>query len=254
MPQDTINISSSSHCYQSTVIKTVHGMFTRYNGVSLSPYSSLNTSYSVEDNPEHVAANRRIIKDALGIRFLVSSNQVHSDKIQPVGQLNKDTILDGYDALITTTPGIGLLIQQADCQAILLYDPDKMAVGAIHCGWRGSVLNIIASTITRMQQEYLTDPGSLRAVISPSLGPCCAEFIHYRTELPKEFHRFQLTPNHFNFWAISRYQLLEAGIAKANIDQVNICTACSKDFFSYRRSRKEGEQLTGRHGTVILLV
>jgi len=228
-------------------------MFTRKNGASHSPFSSLNVSYGVGDAPDHVGENRRKIKEVLGIRFLVSSNQIHANKIQPVGPVSGDTELKGYDALTTNTPGVGLLIQQADCQAILLHDPDKRAIAAIHCGWRGSVLNIIQSTIACMQEKYRTEPGSLRAVISPSLGPCCAEFMHYRTELPEQFYQFQPTTNHFNFWEISRLQLLEAGLTEANIDLVNICTACNRDFFSYRRNRKKGKRSTGRHGSVICL-
>lgn len=253
MPSNTINFQASPHYHQSYTVKTIHGMFSRNNGVSHSPYTSLNISYNVGDDPAHVTTNRRKVKEALGIRFLVSSHQVHANKIHSVESVYEDTELDGYDALISNTPGVGLLIQQADCQAILLHDPGKRVVAAIHCGWRGSVSNIIKSTIACMGEKYRTEPESLRAVISPSLGPCCAEFIHYRTELPKQFHRFQPTPNYFNFWEISRFQLLEAGLTGENIDCANICTSCNKDFFSYRRSRKKGKHLTGRNCSVICL-
>jgi YfiH family protein len=229
-------------------------MFTRQNGVSSSPYSSLNVSYSVGDDPVHVTENRRRIKNVLGIRFLVSSKQVHGDRILPVRPVPEDTELEGYDALVTDAPGTGLLIQQADCQAILLHDPVNEAIGAIHCGWRGSVLNIVSSAVHCMQKEYRTEPASLRAVISPSLGPCCAEFVHYRTELPETFHQFQPVPHYFDFWKISFNQLLEAGLSEANIDCVDVCTGCSSDFFSYRRSsRKKENHSTGRNCSVICL-
>lgn len=241
------------HFYQSTVIKTTHGMFNCRNGVSHNPYSTLNASYSVGDNHVHVTENRRKIKDVLGIRFLVSSKQIHGDRILPVRQVSEDIELEGFDALVTDAPDTGLLIQQADCQAILLHDPFNEAIGAIHCGWKGSVLNIISSTILCMQKEYRTNPASLLAVISPSLGPCCAEFVHYRTELPEEFHQFQPIPNYFDFWKISLKQLLEAGLTEGNIDCISICTACNKDFFSYRRSRKKENHSTGRNCSVICL-
>lgn len=228
-------------------------MLTREKGVSSPPYSSLNVSYGVGDTPENVTQNRHKIKKMLGVKFLVTARQVHSDKVYAVSSLTEDVEVEGYDALITKQPGIGLLIQQADCQAILLHDPVRPAIGAIHCGWRGNVLNIIKATISRMQEEYLTDPVSLQAVISPSLGPCCAEFIHFRSRLPAHFQQFQTKPEYFDFRAISRYQLIEAGVPGANIDVINICTVCNKSFFSYRRAMKKGSRVTGRHGSVICI-
>jgi YfiH family protein len=228
-------------------------MLTREKGVSPAPYSSLNVSYGVGDAPDNVAQNRQQIKNLLGIRLLASSKQVHSDKVYTVDSLTEDVEVDGYDALITRQPGIGLLIQQADCQAILLHDPEHAAVGAIHCGWRGNVLNILQSTIARMQDEFQTEPEALRAVISPSLGPCCGEFIHYRSTLPPYFQKFMPKPDHIDFRAISRYQLIEAGLSEVNIDAIDFCTVCNKSFFSYRRTVNNGKKVTGRQGSVICI-
>ena len=124
------------------------------------------------------------------------------------------------------------------------------AVAAAHCGWRGSVLNIIATTVAALCTTFAVRPDSLRAVISPSLGPCCAEFIHYRTELPEWMHAYQVRPNHFDFWAISRRQLVEAGLRPEHIDTAGLCTRCRREFFSYRRAAKTGG-VTGRNGSII---
>jgi YfiH family protein len=158
-----------------------------------------------------------------------------------------------YDALITNQQGVGLMIQQADCQALLMHDPVRQVIGAVHCGWRGSAANIIGLTITEMQRSYQTDPAALLVAISPSLGPCCAEFINYRQELPKRLHRFQESPNHFNFWDISTHQLVEAGVSAKHIDAARICTACNRDYFSYRRAKKKRKITTGRNCSVICL-
>ena len=134
---------------------------------------------------------------------------------------------------------------------MLLHDPVQQVVAAIHCGWRGSVQGIIGKTITCMQQEYGVFPKSIRAVISPSLGPCCAEFINYRQELPPWMHDYQPSPNHFDFWAISRRQLVEAGIDAQHIDTAGICTKCNESFFSYRRAVQNSGGITGRNGSII---
>ena len=229
-------------------------MFTRKGGSGTPPYRSLNLSYDVGDDPGAVSQNRILIKQILQINHLAFARQIHSDQVAVVRGKTSNTLhYQGYDALITNEPGIGLLIQQADCQAVLLYDPQNQVIGAIHCGWRGSVLNIIATTIERMQREFGVEPNRLLASISPSLGSCCAEFIHYQRELPPPLHGYQVSPNHFNFWNISRDQLIAAGVERENISSSAICTCCDISFFSYRRSKKQGQVQTGRHGSVIAL-
>lgn len=187
------------------------------------------------------------MKETLGLSVLLSSRQVHGDRIvSVVGRPDGDMQYEGYDALITNIAGIGLLIQQADCQAVLLYDSIGGVVANIHSGWKGSVYNIIGKTIGQMNRDFATDPKNLHVVISPSLGPCCAEFKHYRSELPLPLHAYQVQPNHFDFWAISREQLLQAGVKPENIHNLRICTVCDDRFFSYRR-----EGVTGRFASVI---
>ncbi|MEN8257253.1 MAG: peptidoglycan editing factor PgeF [Thermodesulfobacteriota bacterium] len=223
-----------------------HGCFNRHGGMSSEPYDSLNVSYGVGDDPENVRHNRSLIINALGCKTLVSCKQVHGDKVAVIEEMQDDQELDGYDALITKQPGVALLIQQADCQAVLLHDPLNKVIANIHCGWRGSVANIIAATLARMAEAFQSDPSQISAAISPALGPCCAEFINYKKELPRDFHSFEVAEKHFDFPAISAMQLQEAGILAKNIERANICTRCNQDWFSFRRSRQ-----TGRFCTVI---
>ncbi|WP_319550392.1 peptidoglycan editing factor PgeF [Desulfogranum marinum] len=230
-----------------------HGMFCRHGGVGSGPFNSLNLSYSVGDSEEAVKANRNILRQRLRIEHLCSAHQIHSDVVAVIRSKNNLKEIEGADALITSMKGIGLLIQQADCQAVLLYDPQQQAIGAIHCGWKGSVINIIATTVAQMQKEFAVAPHDLRAVISPSLGPCCAEFQNYRQELPTWMHAYQVRRNYFDFWAITRQQLRQAGIKNTNIETTEVCTKCNDRFFSYRRSTAKGEKYTGRNGSVISL-
>jgi hypothetical protein len=222
-------------------------------GCSPPPFASLNLSYTVGDRPENVATHRNRVKQALGARVLVSAGQVHGDRIFRVDDLDLDTEVHGYDALMTDRPATALLIQQADCQAVLLYDPERKAVAAIHCGWRGNVCNIIGAVVNRMREEYQSDPASLRALISPSLGPCCAEFKNFRSEFPPELHSFQVRPHYFDLWRLSAAQLTGAGVLPKHIEIMGVCTACNPEYFSYRRSTREGLATTGRNGSVILL-
>ncbi|MGW8287309.1 MAG: peptidoglycan editing factor PgeF [Desulfobulbales bacterium] len=224
-----------------------HGVFNRLGGVSAAPWNSQNVSFRLGDKPEHVRANRKGIKKRLGCDRLVSAKQVHESQVFIVKEKpENDLEVDGFDALITDVAGVGLMIQQADCQAVMLFDPVNMAVGIAHVGWRGSVADIIFKTVSAMHLRYNTNAANLTAAISPSLGPCCAEFIHYRHELPKSFHDYQVKPNYFDFWAISHDQLCAVGVKSENIHSPNICTSCNKNYFSYRREKK-----TGRCASVI---
>ncbi len=141
------------------------------------------------------------------------------------------------------------MIKHADCQAALFYDPVKQAIGAAHSGWRGSIAKIYTNTIEAMQKHFGTHPKDLLVCISPFLGKEHAEFIHYKSEFPEEFWKYQIKPNYFDFAAIAMAELNHAGILS---DHVNISTRCtfasSEDFYSYRR-----EKSTGRHATVIAL-
>jgi polyphenol oxidase len=237
--------------YTSDLLTVPHGMFTAAGGSSNGLFASLNLSYHVGDDDEHVQANRRLVQAVLRLDRLCSAHQVHGDQILVVEADQSADEVHGCDALITTLPGTGLLIQQADCQAVMLSAPDEGVIAAIHCGWRGSVLNIIGKTIQRLRQQFGVPPAKLLAVISPSLGPCCAEFVHYRSELPEWMHTYQVRPNYFDFWAISRRQLEESGVQPDHIDVTGLCTRCNHQFFSYRRASALQGGITGRNGSII---
>jgi YfiH family protein len=224
-----------------------HGVFTREGGVSSPPWNSLNVGFNVGDTITHVEANRKIIKRSLQAEALVSANQVHGDKVYVVDKRPpNDLEVDGFDSLITNLPGIGLMVQHADCQAVLVYDSKQKAAAIIHVGWRGSVANIIETTITAMIDTYGVNPIDLLVAIGPSLGPCCAEFVNFQKELPYAFLQYRVQPNYFDFWAISRHQILQTGVPQEQIFTAGICTVCNPLFFSYRR-----DKVTGRCASAI---
>jgi YfiH family protein len=223
-----------------------HSVFTRRDGCSRAPYRSLNTSFSVGDAPYRVDRNRQSIRHCLEATELVFSRQVHGTDVAvlsgpPDGQPPM------VDALVTAAQGRYITIQVADCQAVMVYDPVQRVVANIHSGWRGSIGNIIGSTLQEMTAAFGTAAGDLVAGIGPSLGPCCAEFVHYRREIPRPFWPYKNADHHFNFWAISQDQLCESGVPTENIFVSRLCTRCHTDrFFSYR-----GEGITGRFAAVI---
>lgn len=228
--------------------------YDRRGGVSSGVWNSLNVGRRLGDSDQAVDENRRRIRQSLGLEMLVSAHQVHGTAVACwEGKGTTDVEIADSDALMTDQPGAGLLIQQADCQAVLLFDPVQSAVAAVHCGWRGSVQGILGQVVAAMVTRYDSAPADLLALISPSLGPCCAEFVNHRDELPEEFQLFEVADNHFDFWRISRSQLVAAGIDEQRITVSGVCTACSEAYFSYRRACRQGDGRTGRNCSVIAL-
>ncbi|MFZ0243623.1 MAG: peptidoglycan editing factor PgeF [Desulfobacterales bacterium] len=223
-----------------------HAVFTRRGGCSAPPYHFLNTSFSVGDAPERVRHNREAIQHSLEASEIVFARQVHGTDAAVVSGA-PPAGPPSVDALVSDVRGRYLAIQAADCQAVMVYDPVRRVVANIHSGWRGSIGNVIGRTLQEMTTAFGSDCGDLVAGIAPSLGPCCAEFVNYRQEIPRSFWSYKDADHHFDFWAVSHDQLRAAGVPGANIFSSRLCTRCHGDrFFSYR-----GQGVTGRFAAVI---
>ncbi|NNG00630.1 MAG: peptidoglycan editing factor PgeF [Desulfobacteraceae bacterium] len=230
-----------------------HGFFLREGGISAGDFESLNLSHGVGDNRRNVLHNRKTVSQAIGSQNIFYVHQNHGISVCVVRDNNghehcRETgKASAADAVISASAGVFPVIQVADCQAVLIADPIKKVVANIHSGWRGSIRNIIGGTVRSMTDHFNCRPADLVAGISPSLGPCCAEFINYRTEIPSPLWKYRISGTHFDFWALSQDQLRTAGLAPDNIDICQACTRCNPHlFFSYR-----GQVRTGRFGAFI---
>ena len=254
----------------------LHGVFTRKNGKSKGPFQSLNVSFGVGDNDQTVLENRKIISRCFNGNDLVFLDQVHGTRIIAYSKEHRfyrvldtnDCFKDEYsetlgaqtdiygiesertfeaDAIVTDIPGKLLVIQVADCQSVLIYDPVQKVAANVHSGWRGSINNIIGCTLKVMENSFGCRTRDIVAGIGPSLGPCCAEFVNYKNEIPEPFWKYKNDNNYFDFWSISRDQLCEAGVLSENVELSQMCTKCDLErFFSYR-----GEGITGRFAALI---
>lgn len=228
-----------------------HATFTRRGGRSLPPFEDLNLSFAVGDAQNLVADNLTLVRQVACADHLLVMHQTHGENIFVTHSASPPTHWETphADACMTDLPGLALMVKQADCQGVILFDPDRKVIACVHCGWRGSVCNFLGQVVTRMAQEFHIRAKNLRAAIGPSLGPCCAEYVGHERLFPRHFESFMIRPDYFDFWAISRHQLLEAGVLPDHIETASICTRCRTDlFYSYR-----GEGVTGRFGTVAML-
>lgn len=222
-----------------------HAIFLRHGGVSAAPYHTLNVGGGTGDHPHHIQVNRSRIQKVMQCSSCISGHQVHGADVREVPFEIQDEKCDG---LFTSKEDVGLMIKHADCQAAILYDPIENIIANIHAGWRGNVQNIYLAMVDQLKRRFGSKPENLIVGISPSLGPCCAQFINFEKELPRPFWEFQVKSLYFDLWEISRRQWIEAGVLSHHLQIAGICTFCNKDdYFSYRR-----DQQTGRHATIIL--
>jgi YfiH family protein len=226
--------------------KLFNAVFLRHGGHSVAPYHFLNLSISKCSDDPYIQKNKALVLPVTQADEWVEADAIHGANIvsHPVS-----SEISGYDGVVTGKKKVALVVTHADCQAAIFYDPIREVIGNAHSGWKGNVANIYHEMVKHMVHVQGCRAEDIHVAISPSLGPCCAQFIHYQKEFPESFWEFQVKPLYFNLWQIARKQLRDTGILDSHIQIAEICTFChASDFFSYRRDR-----VTGRNATVACL-
>jgi YfiH family protein len=225
-----------------------HGFSTREGGVSEGPYASLNLSATVGDGREQVEENLRRLCEAGRVAGIVTVSQVHGDRVLDAPPELSDGLapVGEADALWTATPGQAVGVRTADCVPVLLVDPDRRQVVAVHSGWRGTKARIAARAVERLVRGGAR-PERLLAAIGPCIRACCYAVSE---ELAGTFEhdfgggavvRAQGQPRLELVFAVEQ-TLRASGVRE--VELVAPCTHCDAErFFSHRRDRG----ITGRH-------
>ncbi len=223
---------------------------TRHGGVSPEPWNTLNFSVMRGDTPERVKENRQRLAAALALENgkVVRCHQVHGTGIAKVDEGDEGQWQNDTDGLITDATNLPLTLVFADCVPIMLYDPQRHAVGACHAGWRGTVNSIVTAMLWAMQAAYDTNPADVLACIGPSIGPESFEvgqdvidLAHVKLKNADQFFRYPNGPDqkpYFNLWQANATQLIDAGLPAEQIEISGIDTAQNThNFFSHRAER-----------------
>lgn len=245
-----------------------HFITGRAGGYSKGPFQSLNTGFHVGDNDWHVLQNRKKLAQVLkmDLQQFTFASQTHSSNIAIVdasrkglGSADWESAIANTDGMVTNLKGVCINVQMADCVPVLLYDPQKKVVGAVHAGWRGTLKRVSKAAIKVMTDTYGCCPTHIMAGIGPSNGPCCyvvGEDVKREAtkSLPEAEQILSAAPESgkyvFDQWQANLLQLLDCGIPEENIEIAGICSQCQSDsFFS---SRKDNG-LTGRYTAGIML-
>jgi YfiH family protein len=253
----------------------VHGFSTRPGGSSLldSGERVLNLGFTEWDTREAVQKNRKRFQSALATDnlTLVSLKQFHSCVIRlfpsPAQEPPKG------DGSLTITAGLLLAVQTADCVPILLVDPKKRVVAAIHAGWRGTLARIVEKGVGQMRMRFNSKPSDILAALGPAIGGCCYEVgTELVTSFSSQFANAEdwfdeprtgdepnplqwlnmMPPGHqpppknvrLDLRKANVTQLLAAGLADKNIYISDLCTVCHSDLlFSYRKEADRSGRL-----------
>jgi YfiH family protein len=285
-----LNILRASHLEK--IPWLVHGFSTRVGGFSRAyGGQSLDLGFTKDDSRRAVERNRAAFLRELGavdkqpsrprrtlphVWPLITLRQVHSDLIHCVDAMPEHPLTG--DGLLTSTRGVLLAIQTADCLPVILVDPKHRAVGVFHAGWRGTVKRIVEKGVGEMHRWFGSDPADLKAAIGPGVHGCCYEVgEEVRTKFESQFvyaatlfreakesdpvrEKYPLlfltarAPGHgellkkifLDLVEANRQQLIDAGVRAKSIEASSLCTNCRPDLlFSYRAEKgKTGRMMS----------
>ncbi|HET6277906.1 MAG TPA: peptidoglycan editing factor PgeF [Candidatus Polarisedimenticolia bacterium] len=223
--------------------RTGVGRSSRLTLVTLDSVPGLAHAFSLRNSTTE-AIVQAAMSAATPLRLL---RQVHGAAVRVIGGDETTKAANGAtpegDALVTDRTGVAIGVRVADCVPILVCDPVRRGIAAVHAGWRGTVAGVLTATLETLTRRFGASAADMRLAIGPAIGPCCFEvgdevidsLLHHdpgaATCVRLEGRRRLVDLTEAN-----RRQALAAGVPSAQIRSANLCTVCHPELFlSYRR-------------------
>lgn len=244
-------------------IPYMHCFSTRWGGVSEGYLESLNLGENRGDKEENVRENYRRLLEAVGLpqQELCFTKQVHENVVRVVTDGDRRELFTPFkyeaDGIVTNVKGLPLICFTADCVPVLLCDPKAGVAGAIHCGWRSTVKDILGEAIKKMTELGATTE-NICAAIGPAIDMCCYET---DAEVPQAIEKLLGGEYGDAFFPVgdsgkymvdlketNRLRLIQLGVKDENISVSDECTSCNCDrYWSHR-------QTNGQRGSQAALI
>ena len=222
---------------------------TRHGGVSNAPFDGLNLGNHVGDDPQAVAHNRQLVRQALQL----PAEPVWLQQTHSISTINADDRPSDCpaDASWTDQPGVICAVMTADCLPVFFANQKQRRVAVAHAGWRGLADGILEATVDALD----CPPNELTVWLGPAIGSSAFEvgddvrdaFTGYNREATQAFK-----PKSSGKWLADLYLLACQRLNAAGIGAISggeFCTYSDNErFFSYRRDGK-----TGRMASLIWL-
>ncbi len=210
-------------------------------------------------NRTNSTENRKKLADIIetDASRLIFPRQTHTNCVREIYGAG-DEEPEETDALITNKKGICLCVQTADCVPLLMFDPQNMAIAAVHAGWRGTVNNIAGIAVEKLKVSFGSSPSGILVAMGPSIGPDAYEVGDEVAEAVLKnvpngkvaLHKSKIGKWHLNLWEANRQILLGCGIDGSNIEINGECTYQNSG--KYFSARSQGID-TGRLVSGIML-
>lgn len=186
---------------------------------------------------------------------VVLVKQVHGDRILIVDGAEdaRSAAATEADAIVTRCPGVAVGVLTADCIPVIVYDPERHAVGVVHAGRRGTGKNILSKTVATMRREFGTRSEALVVGMGPGICGSCYEVDASCLEPFRENYSEWLSlvaeraEGKFllDLFRANEADALSAGVPGKSVFRSGWCTVCRNDlFYSYRKEGKTGRILT----------
>ncbi len=247
-------------------ISARHAFTTRIGGVSEGIYSSMNLGTGRGDSEEKIRENYRLLGEAVGIdtACMAFTKQVHKADVRIVTMADVHELFTAVpyevDGIVTDIPGLALICFTADCVPVLLHDGVHGVIGAVHCGWRSSVGDILGKAV-RSMCSLGAECADIHAAIGPAISGCCFQVGGEVVEAAREYLGGDIAGLYradaenagkyfLDLKGCNARRLVQLGLREENIDVSDECTRCSHE--KYWSHRYTGGQ-RGSQGALIVI-
>ncbi len=220
--------------------------------------SDINLRYGSSNRLNGRPDDFKLICEFLDIdpRQIFFSKQEHSRNFELISEKNIKLLGNDYpigkiipdnDGFISNLDDVVLVSRNADCTPILLYDPVKGVHANLHSGWAGSLKQISKYAVESMVSTFKSKPRDIVAVLGPSIGFEDFEvekdlvdlFLNEFSQIDSYIYQKNDVKYHIDLDKINIRTLLDAGLYRDNIININLSTMSDPLFHSYRRDRKD---------------
>lgn len=205
-------------------------------------FSTAENNISYKINTEEGTTNLNKLKDLFFVDEVKYTNQIHSSIIFETNE-EKDLLKESGDAIISNKNNEIVGVFTADCVPVILYDPDKNIISAIHSGWKGTIGDISRKTAEIMKNKY--GAMNIKGLIGPHIGSCCYEVSEELAVKFSEKYGDEVRENRMLNLEYAIRKQLEGIVHNENIKSLNICTNCNEQYkmHSYRRDLENSGRL-----------
>ena len=178
--------------------------------------------------------NLERVKKELNLKEIFLPNQKHTNIVL---NYNED-LTQPSDAVYTDKPAVAVGVLTADCIPLVLFNYNEISV--IHAGWRGLLGGIVENAYNKFK-----DKSNMFAFVGPSIRGCCYEVgFDFIDQLNISSDFFTISQNKY---FVDLNKILKNKLEKLHVNivyEIDECTKCGKNFFSYRNGNIEERILT----------